>query len=88
MSASLKEYGEVPVTVPLEFMEDSMMWVTSKVSRSIGVLQAEAIELRNWILCFRCPLKDLRVVVAILEDCIATHPHPPGTPITHEWHVT
>ena len=45
---------DVPETVPLDFTEDDVTWVASKLSGAAGVLEAEAIELQNWILCFRC----------------------------------
>ena len=51
---SFEEYGEVTETVPLDFTEDDVPWVASKLSGAAGVLEAEAIELQNWILCFRC----------------------------------
>ena len=43
------------------------MWVASKLSGAAGALEAEAIELHNWLLCFGCLSKELRVVVTILE---------------------
>ena len=50
--ASFKEYGEVPETVLLDFMEDDVTWVASELSGAAGALGAEAIELRNWLLRF------------------------------------
>ena len=47
MCKALEEYKEVPERVPLDFMEDDITWVASKIS---GVLGAEAIELSNWII--------------------------------------
>ena len=32
MCEAFKEYGEVPETVPLEFTEDDVIWVASKLS--------------------------------------------------------
>ena len=58
--ATFEEYEEVPET--LDFTEDDVTWVASKLSRAAGELLAEAIELCNWILCFGCLSKDLRVV--------------------------
>ena len=52
--AAFEEYGEVPEIVPLDFTEDDVMWVTSKLFGAAGALVAEAIELRNWLLCFGC----------------------------------
>ena len=45
--AGFKEYEEVPETVPLNFTEDHVTWVASKLSGTAGALEAEAIELRN-----------------------------------------
>ena len=45
--AAFEEYGEVPETEPLEFTEDDLMWVASKLSGAAGALGAEAIELCN-----------------------------------------
>ena len=66
--ASFKEYEEVPKTAPLDFTEDDITWVASKLSGAAGELGAEAIELRNWLLCFGCASEELRVVVASLEN--------------------
>ena len=40
-----EEYKEVPETVPVNFTEDDVMWVASKLSGAAGVLGVEAIEL-------------------------------------------
>ena len=61
-------------TVPLDFMEDDVTWVASKLSGAAGALGAEAIELCNWLLCFGCSSEELRVVVARLDDQVA-NPH-------------
>ena len=66
--AAFKEYEDVPKTVPLDFTEDDVTWVASKLSGAAGALGAEAMELRNWLLCFRCALEELIVVVASLAD--------------------
>ena len=58
----------MPETVPLDFLEDNIMWVASKFSGAAGALGAEAIELRNWILCFGCASEEFRVIVANLAD--------------------
>ena len=42
------------------------MWVASKLSGAAGALGAEAVELRNCLLCFGCVSEELRVVVASL----------------------
>ena len=54
--------------VPLDFTEDDITWVASKFSGAAGALGAEAIELRNWLLHFRCTSEELRIVVARLAD--------------------
>ena len=58
----------MPKTVPLNFTEDDVTWVTSKLSGATGALGAEAIELRNWILHFGCASEELRFVVSRLAD--------------------
>ena len=45
--AAFEECGEVPETVPLNFTEDNMTWVASKLSGAAGALGPEAIKLRN-----------------------------------------
>ena len=74
--AAFEEYGEVTETVPLEFTEDDVMWVASKLSGAARAIGAEAIELRNWLLRFRCASKELRVVVSSLAD-LMSNSHPP-----------
>ena len=69
--AAFEYNGEVPKTVPLDFTEDGVTWVASKLSGAAGVLGAEAIELRNWLLCFGCSSEELRFVFARLADWIA-----------------
>ena len=74
--AAFEKYGELPKTVPLDFTEDDVTWVASKISGAAGALGAEAIKLRNWILRFRCASKKLRVVVLRLADWMAnSSPH-------------
>ena len=34
--AAFEEYEEVPETVPLDFMEDDLTWVTSNISGAAG----------------------------------------------------
>ena len=74
-------YEEVPETVPLDFMEDDVTWVASKLSGAVGALGAEAMDLRNWLLCFGCVSEELRVVIASLTDLMA-HSSPPPGPLT------
>ena len=74
--ATFEKHGEVPKIVPLNFTEDDITWVASKFSGAVGELGVEAIELRNWLLCFGCVSEELRVVVASLEVWIANSSPP------------
>ena len=74
--AAFEEYEEVPETVPFDFTEDYVMWVSSKLSGAAGVLGAEAIELRNWLLHFGCASEEVRFIVARLADWMANS-YPP-----------
>ena len=58
----------MPETIPLDFMEDDVMWVASKISGAAGVLGAEAIELRNWLICIGCVSEERKVVISSLAD--------------------
>ena len=69
--AAFEEYEEVPETVPLDFTEDDITWVASKLSGAAGALGAEANELRNWLLHFGCASEELRVILARLENWMA-----------------
>ena len=40
--------------VTLDFTEDDVTWVASKISGAAGALGAEAIEMRNCLLFFGC----------------------------------
>ena len=51
---AFEEYEDVSETLPLDFTEDDVMWVASKLSGAAGALGAEAMELRNWLLHFGC----------------------------------
>ena len=66
--ADFEEYEEVPEMVPLDFTDDDVMWVASKLSSAAGALGAEAIELRNWLLLSGCALEEFRVIVARMAD--------------------
>ena len=66
----------MPETVPLDFTENDVTWVASKISGAAGSLVAEAIELRNWLLHFGCASVELRVVVARLADWMANSSPP------------
>ena len=74
--AAFEEYGEVPETATLEFLEDDVIWVASNLSGAAGALGSEAIELRNWIIYFGCTLEDFRVVVTDLSDWMANSSPP------------
>ena len=60
----------------LDLLEYVVMWVASKLLGASGDLEAEVIELRNWLLCFGCALEEFRVVVDDLEDWMANSPPP------------
>ena len=66
--AAFDDYEDVPKAVPLEFTEDDVTWVSSKLSGAADALGAELIGMRNWLLCFRCASEKLRVVVSRLAD--------------------
>ena len=51
-----------------------MTWVTSNFSSAAGMLGAEAIDMRNWLLYFGCASEELRVVVSILDYLMANSP--------------
>ena len=74
--AALEEYEDVPKTLPLDFTEDDVTWVASKLSGAAGALGAEAMELRNRLLCFGCMYEKFRVVVASLADWMANSSPP------------
>ena len=74
--AAFEEYEDVPKTVLLDFTEDDVTWVASKISGAAGALGAEAVELRNWLLRFGCVSEKLRVVFARLADWMANSSPP------------
>ena len=74
--ADFEEYEDIPETVPLDFKDDDVTWVASKLSGAAGALGAEENELRNWLLRFGCASEKLRVVVASLADCMANSSPP------------
>ena len=74
--AQAKKYGEVSETLPINFTEDDVTWVASKISCASYALGEEAIELYNWLLCFGCVSEELRIVVSILDDCMANSSPP------------
>ena len=65
--ASFQDYKEVPETGPLDFLEDDVTWVASKLSGAAGALGAEAIELRSFLLCFGFTSEEFRVVTVNLD---------------------
>ena len=79
--ASFEEYEEVSKIVTLGFKEDEITWVVSKLSGSSGLLLEEAIELRNWLVCFGFTSEELRVIVPNLDEWISYSP--PLVPISH-----
>ena len=74
--AAFEEYEDVTEMVPLDFMEDDVTWVASKLSGAAGALVAEAMELHNWLLHFGCASEEFRVVVASLEDWMDNYSPP------------
>ena len=63
--------------MPLELSEDNVTWVEYKLSGAAVALGAEAIELRNCLLCFGCMSEEFRVVVTHLSEWMANPPCPP-----------
>ena len=74
--AALKEYEEVPETVPIDFSEGNVTWVASNISGAARALGAEEIELRNWLFCFGCASEEFRVIVTNLADWITNSSSP------------
>ena len=66
--AAFEEYEEGLETVILDFSEYDVTWVASKLSDTKGVLGAEVIEVRNWLLLFGCASEEFNVVVANLDE--------------------
>ena len=66
----------MPKTVPLDFTEDDVTWVVSKLSSAASAMGAEAMELCNWLLCFGSASEQFRVVVASLADWMANYSPP------------
>ena len=62
--------------VPLDFSEENVPWVASKLSGTDGVLGAKVMELRNWLLCFGCVSEEFRVVVANMADWMSNSSPP------------
>ena len=68
-------YAELPDTVPLNFSEDNIMWVASKVLGAVGSLGAEALKLKNWLLRSICASEELGFEVAGISDWMENSPH-------------
>ena len=62
--------------MPLDFSEDDVTWVAYNISGAAGALGAEAIELRNWLLCSGCESEEFRVVISDLDDWMANSSPP------------
>ena len=58
------------------------MWVVSKISGTTGALGAEVVDLRSWLIHFRCASEELRVVIFKLAEWMSNS-SPPGSPIVH-----
>ena len=50
--SSFERYEEVLETAPLDFLEEVITWVVSKISGALGALGAEALKLKDWLLRF------------------------------------
>ena len=83
MCAAFEDYEDVPETAPIDFTEDEVTWVASKLSSAARALGAEATEIRNWLICVVCTSEELRVFVARLSDWVDTPPPSHGPPISH-----
>ena len=62
--------------MPIDFSEDNIKRVESKLSGAAGGLGAETIELRNWLLRLGCASEKFRFVVANMADWMANPPPP------------
>ena len=87
MCAACEEYEEVPETVPLDFSEENITGVASKISGADGALGAEAIDLRNFLLRFGCASEEFRFVIAGLADWMDNSSPPPVLITVIGWHV-
>ena len=67
MCTAFREYEDIPETY-------DGTWVASNISGSSGDIEDEAVEMRNWIVHFRCTSKELRAVVANLAEWLANSP--------------
>ena len=78
--AAFEEYED-------DFTEIDITWVASELYGTAGVLRAEAMELRNWLLCFGCAFEEFRVLVSSLAEWMANSSPPLVLIITHLCHV-
>ena len=62
--------------VPLDFLEDNVTWVASKLSGATWAMGDEAIEINNWLLLFVCASEEFRFAVANVADCMANYSPP------------
>ena len=70
MCTAFEGHEDAPKTVPLDFAEDDVTWVSSNISGTTGALAEKAIDLRDFIICFEYVLEELRVVFVRLADCM------------------
>ncbi len=54
-------YEEFLDVVPLNFSEEVVTWVVSKLTGSAGVAGSDVVQFRNWILCSGKSLEALQV---------------------------
>ena len=71
MCVPFKENKDMPKMVPLEFTENGVTCVASKLSDAADALGVEVIQLKNWLIHSGCAPEELRVIVAKLADCMA-----------------
>ena len=80
--AAFEKYGDVPETVPLDFTEDDVMWVASKLSGAAGALGAEAMELTIGSFALDVRLRSLESLSPAWKTGWLTSP-PPGPHFAH-----
>ena len=69
--SAFEEYPELPEAIPMDFSEDDVTWVASKLSGSAGAAGPEAVEFRNWLLRFGAGSEALRVEMAEWANWLA-----------------
>ena len=65
--SAFERYEEILETAPLDFLEEVITWVVSKISGALGALGAEALKLKDWLLRFECVSEELWFEVEGLE---------------------